>query len=339
MSQWRIADPAVQVVKSTLIGTEEHEYSRLCRFDMDRIPLGDLRDKQWIFALWGNVSTRQAIIERKRAKFQASQAAQAGGSLNPAREGDDQNTPEQSAPPSPRRQPKQTEKAPLSLAARKRSRRGDVVKTYVPQWAVLEMDSFTTPAPMMAKDLSLDLCWALMLPADRPKYDWLSPVDACVELMGLLSMATPMAASITDKVKDMQSGFAQAKEMEARAVKTEGSLRSAQDELEVLDGQAKVLKADREALQKELDTLRARLTRCNLALKADRKLSRKEARLWLNVEERCYQMGHDEVVKRAAALGLDHLPLVEEGFIDPVGRPDELEPLVVSFGEDEELSE
>ncbi|KAK1390009.1 hypothetical protein POM88_018187 [Heracleum sosnowskyi] len=311
MSQWRVVDPAVQVVKPTLIGAEEHEYSRLCYFDMDRIPLGDLRDKQWLFAL--RVSTHQAIMERKKAKFQASQAAQAGGSSNPVREGDDQNAPEKSAPPSPRQQPKQTGKASLSPASRKRAWRGDVVKMYVPQWAALETDSFATPAPMAAKDLAPDLCRALMLPADRPKYERLSPVDSCAELMGMLSMATPMAAAITDKVKDMQSGFAQ--------------------------GQAKVLKEDKVALQKEIDVLRARLTRRNLALKAARTLSRKEAKLRLNVEERCYQMGHDEVVKRAAALGLDHLPLIEEGFIDSVGRPDDEELPVVSSGEDEELSE
>ncbi|KAK1375129.1 hypothetical protein POM88_031322 [Heracleum sosnowskyi] len=115
----------------------------------------------------------------------------------------------------------QAGRAPLSPASRKRARKGDVIKTYVLQWAVLETDSFATSAPMAAKDIAPDLCRALMIPTDRPKYDQLSATNACAELLGLLSMATPMAAAITDKVKDMQSGFAQVKEMESRAVKTE----------------------------------------------------------------------------------------------------------------------
>ncbi|KAK1365645.1 hypothetical protein POM88_041206 [Heracleum sosnowskyi] len=75
VSQWRVVDPTVQVVKPTLSGGEMHEYERLCQFKMDRIPLEDLRDKQWLFALWGYVSSLQTIIERKWAKFRAEQAA------------------------------------------------------------------------------------------------------------------------------------------------------------------------------------------------------------------------------------------------------------------------
>ena len=148
-----------------------------------------------------------------------------------------------------------------------------------------------------------------------------------------------MAAVITDKVKDMQGRFGQLQELEVRSVRAEAALRQAAGDVERLEGQSAALRADREAMQKELDSVRARLTRRNLSLKASRKQARKETKLRLMAEERCYQMGHDEVVRRAAAMGLDHQPLIEPGFSDPVGRPDEDELPAVSSGEDEDLSD
>ncbi|KAK1384009.1 hypothetical protein POM88_021744 [Heracleum sosnowskyi] len=311
ISQWRVVDPSVQVVKPTLSGAELHEYNRLCNFDMGRIPLDDLRDRQWLFALWGNVSSRQAIIERKRAKFDAEQAAQAAragrtGSASTAAQHNEQQTPEQSAPPSPRHQADQPWGSLQTPSSRKRLRKGDVIQTYVPQWATLESDSVATTDIKAVKEIAPDLCRALVLPVDRPTYDKLSIADACSDLMAMLSKATPLAAVVTNKAKDMQNGFAQFQEMEARAVRSEEALRQAVSDVEKLKGQSTALRADREAMQKEVDLLQARLTKRNLSLKASMKMARKETKLRLNAEERCYQMGHDEVVKRAAAMGLEY---------------------------------
>ncbi|KAK1362161.1 hypothetical protein POM88_046635 [Heracleum sosnowskyi] len=353
LSQWRVVDPTVQVVKPTLSRAELDEYQRLCNFNMDRIPLEDLRDKQWLFALWGNVSSRQAIVDRKRAKFEAEQAAfaaraaeaaeavEAAGadaSPNDGRQVGEKQAHEQSTPSSPPPTDR-AEQAIGSALVRKRARRGDVIKMYVPQWAVLESDSIATTDPKAIKEIAPDLCRALVLPADRPAYEKLGLADACADLMAFLSKVTPMAAIITDKVKDMEGNFGQLRELEVRAARSENALQQAVGDKERLEGQAAALRADREAMQKEVDLLRARLTKRNLSLKASRKMARKETKLRLNAEERCYQMGHDEVVRRAAAMGLDHAALVEPGFTDPVGRPDEDEPPVVSSGEDEELSD
>ncbi|KAK1399424.1 hypothetical protein POM88_009287 [Heracleum sosnowskyi] len=350
ISQWRVVDPSVQVVKPTLSGAELHEYNRLCNFDMGRIPLDDLRDRQWLFALWDNVSSRQAIVERKMAKFEAEQAALAakaaeaaeatgaGAASSDGRQEGDKRTPEQSSPTSPP-PTDQAEQATGSAQVRKRARRGDVLKTYVPQWAILESDAIATADSKAIKEIAPDLCWALVLPADCPTYDQLGIADACADLMAFLSKATPMAAIIIDKVKDMQGSFGQIQELEVQAVRSETALRQAVGDVERLEGQSAALRADREALQKELDSLRARLTQRNLSLKASRKMARKETKLRLNAEERCYQMGHDEVVRRAAAMGLEHQALIEPDFSDPVGRPDDDEPPVVSSGEDEDLSD
>lgn len=51
-------------------------------------------------------------------------------------------------------------------------------------------------------------------------------------------------------------------------------------------------------------------------------------------------MSFEDAIKKAHSAGLDHKLLQEEGFEDPVGweeRPDES--LIVSSGEDEDLSE
>ncbi|KAK1397095.1 hypothetical protein POM88_006958 [Heracleum sosnowskyi] len=182
---------------------------------MGRIPLEDLRDKQWLFALWGNVSSRQAIVERKRAKFEAEQAALAAkaaeaaeaagategsAAANPGHQEGNEKTPVQSEKATGAEQEQQTE-IPL---VRKRVRRGDVLKTYVPQWAILETDGVTSADKKAVKEIAPDLCRALVLPADRPNYDRLDIADACADMMAFLSLATPMAAVITDKVKDMQ---------------------------------------------------------------------------------------------------------------------------------------
>lgn len=49
-------------------------------------------------------------------------------------------------------------------------------------------------------------------------------------------------------------------------------------------------------------------------------------------------MGYDDVLRKANSLGIDHVPLLEKGMSDPVGRVDVDEPLIVSSDEDEELA-
>ncbi|KAK1401213.1 hypothetical protein POM88_000818 [Heracleum sosnowskyi] len=170
---------------------------------MGRIPLEDLRDKQWLFALWGNVSSRQAIVERKRAKFEAEQAALAARAAEAA---------------------EAAEAAGGSAAANPDRQEGNKKTPDPSEKATDAEQEHATEIPLAIKEIAPDLCRALVLPADRPNYDRLDIADACADMMAFLSLATPMAAVITDKVKDMQGRFGQLRELEAQSVRSEAAL-------------------------------------------------------------------------------------------------------------------
>lgn len=81
--------------------------------------------------------------------------------------------------------------APSEVEAdpRKRHRsQDDIVQTYVPRWGVLVSDATACPAPDPAKDIGTDVCKGLMLPRDAPTYAKAEPLEACTELMALLTM-------------------------------------------------------------------------------------------------------------------------------------------------------
>lgn len=73
-------------------------------------------------------------------------------------------------------------------------------------------------------------------------------------------------------------------------------------------------------------------------MKAGRKAVRKSKKLLDLSEERCYQIGYDQAVRKAHEVGLQHTLVLEEGDEDPVGREDVDEVTAVSSGEDEDLT-
>lgn len=148
-----------------------------------------------------------------------------------------------------------------SETSNKRSRANDeVIKTYVPQWGVLTTDAIASSVPPSAREVGPEFCRGLILPRDRALYDNVSAVDACTELMGLLSMASPWAAVIADRVGYMQSEFQKVEELKARAVKAEEDLRKSKSELERVTGRVKALSDERDLLSdpvKEMETLKS----------------------------------------------------------------------------------
>lgn len=111
-------------------------------------------------------------------------------------------------------------------------------------------------------------------------------------------------------------------------------------ENDLLKEQLKEAESLKERL-KEVDTLRGRVDRRNQQLKTTRKSVRKLQKTLDLTEERCTQMGYDAAVLKAHQLGFDHVKMVDAslGMTDPVGRVQVDEPLVVSSGEDEPLSD
>lgn len=63
-----------------------------------------------------------------------------------------------------------------------------MVRTYVPQWGVLSTDSIIARVSVAAKEVGPDLYRGLVLPVDRKKYEQFGSVEACSEMLGLLSM-------------------------------------------------------------------------------------------------------------------------------------------------------
>lgn len=107
-----------------------------------------------------------------------------------------------------------------------------------------------------------------------------------------------------------------------------------------MDKQAKGLADDKKNLLEDVDALRQCVGRRNSALKKSRKELRKTTMKLELTEERCFQMGYDEVVLKVHAQGWDHKAILDDDMDDPVGREAVDGPLVVSScPDDEELSE
>lgn len=137
----------------------------------------------------------------------------------------------------------------------------------------------------------------------------------------------------------MQIQVGRVEQLQTRAFMAEEKLQRAEAELERVQGQVTALVTDRDNLRKDVDVLRLRLNKWNAQLKAARRASRKDKKLLELTEERCFQMGYDEAVRKAHALQWDHKLLLEEGMEDPVGREDPEEAPVVSSDPDEDLSD
>lgn len=144
------------------------------------------------------MTTRLDILERKRKKAAdlAAAALAAEANANKQVEGVetlaiDQGekslvvTPPTSSPP---REPV-PEGTPVEPKKRPRSENTEL-KVYSPQWSVLDTDRIIVPAPSSSKNVGPDLCRGLVLPADRPTVSKLNNVEACTEMMTLLSMVS-----------------------------------------------------------------------------------------------------------------------------------------------------
>lgn len=93
----------------------------------------------------------------------------------------------------------QREPAPIEgvLEPRKRHRApGDVIETYVPKWDVLSSYSVAHAAPEPAKEVGPDLYRGMMLLADAPLYAGTDAVEACTQLMALMSMVCVVPLSL-----------------------------------------------------------------------------------------------------------------------------------------------
>lgn len=128
-------------------------------------------------------------MERRRQKAEALQAAVAVivDKVVPER-GDEKEVPKETPVTSPLREVKNQEEPPL-IDPRKRVRMDDdVVKTYTPEWGVLSTDGVVSSVPPTTHEVGPDIYRGLDLPADRSLYDKVGTVDACTELMVLISM-------------------------------------------------------------------------------------------------------------------------------------------------------
>lgn len=138
------------------------------------------------------MSSRQDIVARHLQKAAAQQAAAAGASALEEKAISESGRENEVAEETPVASPlKETtdEVSPQVKDKRKRIRSDDmVVKTYVPQWGVLENHALVSSAPWPARDIGPDLSRGLIMSADRPRYDKVDHVGTCTEMLSLLSM-------------------------------------------------------------------------------------------------------------------------------------------------------
>ncbi|XP_063950621.1 uncharacterized protein LOC135152997 [Daucus carota subsp. sativus] len=213
------------------------------------------------------------------------------------------------------------------------------VRPYAPEWSVLSTDSIAILAPDRIKDVAGDFCRSQILPADRGTYESATALQACEQLMCFLSLASPWAAAVTDKVQDMQKQMAGVNALTIRANLAEDTLAALKTELDAAHQDLKDVRESEGRLKGQVDTLTRRVQRRNLALKAARKKEKKAKKLLEKTEDRFLDIGYDEAVRRAHKEGLDHKLLLDEGASDPVGRDDPDEPLVVSSDPETDYSE
>ncbi|XP_074352390.1 uncharacterized protein LOC141691559 [Apium graveolens] len=301
------------------------------------------------FSLLISVSSREALIERKKARAAekwaaeeaAKKAADKGATPDPS-EGTGERT--QTEKPSSPRQSRVASEAEEgddleymgegNPSKRTRSKEG-IMRSYLPGWGVLTSDHTVYPARQSTKEVASDLCHGLQLPVDHPTFASASATEACTELLSFLSLAAPWVVVVEDKVKDMETRMVEVKELERRATAVEEELVrvKAQNEVEAAE-----LKKDRSRLETELERANRRISHRNVHLKRSRKELRKKQKQLNRTEERCFQFGADYVLEKAHGLNWDYNQLMDDSLEDPIGRP-AVEVPPVSSGKDEELSD
>ncbi|KAK1404279.1 hypothetical protein POM88_003884 [Heracleum sosnowskyi] len=354
-SVWREVDPAL-VTAPELSNEDRADYALLHHpQEPNRIPLAVSRDKTWLRALWGTVSTRSKMIKRLQAKNAQKLAAAA------ARE-NAEGLPETSTAANP---PGETEHRSsvaeeniidttvddveiinvsdvgrTSAQKRPRGADGEAVSTYRPEWSIMTTDSFGAPAPDASKEIGVDLCRAFVLPQDRPVYDNTDALGACSESIGHVALVVPWVATVEQKVKDLGSQLRGLKLTEERAEAADGQLDSLHKEVASLQQRLAQVMTDRDSVKIDLDAAFVRLNRAKSNLRASRKAEKKAQKLVLMSEDRGFTAGYEEVVRKAHAAGIDHKLLLEEGMEDPIGRPEEPDvPPVVSSDPESEMSD
>ncbi|XP_074352149.1 uncharacterized protein LOC141691316 [Apium graveolens] len=342
MSIWCDVNPSLLLMPSLTL-EEKENYTALVDVSVKKLGPGEFREKDWLFSLW--VSSREALIERKKARAAERRAAEEAAKK--AAEG--------RATPDPSKETAQTEMAspPRQSRAASEAEEGDgleymgegnpsnrtrnqegIVRSYLPGWGVLTSDHIVYPARQSTKEVASDLCHGLQLSVDLPTFASASATEACTELLSFLSLAAPWAAAVEDKVRDMETRMAEVKELERRATVAEEELVRVKAHNEVLDGEATVLKEDKSRLEK----VNRRISHRNVQLKRSRKELRKKQKQLDQTEERCFQFGADYVLEKAHGLNWDYKQLLDDNLEDPIGRS-AIEVPLISSGEDEELSD
>ncbi|XP_074363957.1 uncharacterized protein LOC141704649 [Apium graveolens] len=347
MSVWLDVNPSMLLMPSLTL-EEKENYTALVDVRVKKLGPAEFRDKDWLFSLWGGVSSREALIERKKARAAEKRAAEEAAKKKAAEQratpDPSEETGERASPPRQSRAASEAEEGDDleymgdgNPSKRTRNQEG-IVRSYLPGWGVLTSDHIVYPARQSTKEVASDLCHDLQLPVDLPIFASASATEACTELLSFLSLATPWAAAVEDKVQDMETRMAEVKEPERRATAAEEELVRVKAQNEVLDGEATVLKEDKSQLENELEKANRRISHRNVQLKRSRKEFRKKQKQLDRTEERCFQFGADYVLEKAHGLNWDYKQLLDDNLEDPIGQP-AVEAPHVSSGEDEELSD
>ncbi|XP_074346130.1 uncharacterized protein LOC141684891 [Apium graveolens] len=174
MSVWRDVNPALLLMPGLTL-EEKENYTALVDVNVKKLGPGEFRDKDWLFSLWSGVSSREALIERKKARAAEKKAAEAaakkvadkGATPDPS-EGTGERA-QTEKPPSPRqsRAASEAEEGDRleymgegNPSKRTRSKEG-IVRSYLPGWGVLTSDHTVYPARQSSKEVASDLCHGL----------------------------------------------------------------------------------------------------------------------------------------------------------------------------------
>ncbi|XP_074343475.1 uncharacterized protein LOC141682669 [Apium graveolens] len=249
------------------------------------------------------MSSREALIERKKARATAKKAAEEASKKKAAEGGATPNPSEET-----KERPQAERVSPLLQAPtaskggegndlefmgegnpskRTRSREG-IVQSYLPEWGVLASNHTMYPARQSTKEVASDLYHDLHLHADLPTFSSASPTEACTELLSFLSLAAPWTAAVEDKMRDMETRMAEVKELERRAMAAEEELKRVKTQNEVLDDQTTVLKGDKTRLEEAIEKANRKISHRNVQLKKSHKELRKKQKELDLTEERCF---------------------------------------------------
>ncbi|XP_074376603.1 uncharacterized protein LOC141718130 [Apium graveolens] len=281
MSVWRDVNPSLLLMPSLTL-EEKENYTALVDVSVKKLGPVEFRDKDWLFSLWGGVSSREALIERKKARAAEKRAAEEAAKKvsdrratpDPSEDTGERAQTERALPPRQSHAASEAEEGDDleymgegNPSKRTRSKEG-IVRSYLPGWGVLTSDHIVYPARQSTQEVASDLCHDLQLLVDLPTFTSASATEACTELLSFLSLAAPWAAAVEDKVKDMETRMVEVKELERRATAAEEELVRVKAQNEV---EATVLKEDKSRLENELEKANRRISHRNVQLKRSQK--------------------------------------------------------------------